>query len=104
MSPEIPSALSADEWATVQRTGWYPGHSVAGDLLGVPSNALDIAHAGMALANERFPDGDPRKITAADVDALREAVADPEMWSGSDLDPALRALAAKLAALLRPPT
>jgi hypothetical protein len=127
----IPPALSADEWAArevVRQTQAAEFSFVQFDpdgWLAIGARRLErqepdglrvggqstIVPALMALANDALPDGDPRKLTRADVEALDIAVQYDEglcFEHGSiGHDDAMRharlhALAAKIAALLPP--
>lgn len=93
MSDEVKPALSGDEWATRQYRreftdahGWgelveiFARTEREGDRLeistvdgGGGTILLDDLHPLMALANAALPEGDPRKITRADVEAVRLA-------------------------------
>lgn len=112
----VPPALTPEEWA--HRSGDIGprvtrGHAevyvVRADGVVNQSDLVSIAHRGvcavgtsevaalMALANAALPDGDPRKLTRADVRLVEDVFG--EAW---DDIPAYRALAAKLASLLPP--
>lgn len=117
---EVRPALTAAEWrgntlvrADARRPGWavaverdaggrelfvrYAADRHGTDAIPLPPDALP---AVIALANAALPDGDPRKITRADVDVLRTAYLDT--LGVSDDEPSLKPLIAKLAALLPP--
>jgi hypothetical protein len=96
MSPtdqSIRPALTPEEWTIVEAEKGYATEERA-DLIGRSSG-----YARIAIYNATLPDGDPRKITRDDVRAL-------DGWADyidrHDPPPALKALAAKLAALLPP--
>jgi len=77
-----------------------------GDVAGMAKFKIDTWDRGgiagvMALANHALPDDDPRKITRADVENLRdEARAQREQYSDEHMGLWLDGLADKLAALL----
>ncbi len=92
MSDELKPALSAEEWA----------------LPNGPARQHIWDHGGLeqliAVANAALPDDSPYKITRADVEELESVAADAinaARWSERDVAP-LRAIAAKIAALLPP--
>lgn len=108
----IPPALTPEEWAKVQRDTLMPYDAfdaISAFGMSRPSNA-DSAVALIALANAALPDRDPRKITRADVDALRQLAGTVRIPTGDGMTfltpgggpPWATALAAKLAALLPP--
>lgn len=90
-------ALSAGEWAELDH---YPASpSTLEDVQTLP--LIDDRHRAVALANHALPDGDPRKITRADVDALRDDLSDhPDDRARQEA--VLRRIADKIAALLPP--
>jgi hypothetical protein len=83
MSDELKPAITPEAWAAIQPD---------------PPVEADFHARKVARHNAKLPDGDPRKITRADVDALD--VTHPEM-TGEEYDANRRALA-KLRALLPP--
>lgn len=107
MSEEIRPALWPSEWAAWQAGDTYPidvpakdgrppclARSADGQGLVVNGTFTARTLPGlMALANAALADGDPRKITRADV----HACADASMFDGPH--PAFARLALKLAAL-----
>ena len=123
MPDAIPPALTPEEWEYVKGDPVYRALRMieGGDDLSrarmtpdVVTGDAKIAHAVAALGNAALPDGDPRKITRADlaaVDDLRLAAdqlatdydSTPEHRAESErLRLAAERLRAKLAALLPP--
>jgi hypothetical protein len=90
MDEPIPPALSAEAWATREieeigppgdsftvwisdEPGWRGGLQIRADD-GYATIPSVLCPGVMALANAALPADDPRKITRADVELLREAV------------------------------
>lgn len=107
MTDTIAPALTPEEWN--RRAALRDGteiEAVEGGNLGL--NAFDEAiligaeefPAVLALANASLPDDSPYKITREDVELVRDSV--NELFVQDRVGPGLRALAAKLAALLPP--
>jgi hypothetical protein len=129
MTPEIPPALTPDEYEHgVRRLGFeaYRAQDGAGleMSVGVESGAedsyvvyrrLDQLPALIAIANHALPDDDPHKLTQADVDALSKfeeylGVLWDDVERGDEGDPvsagdeyfAVKKVVAKIRALLPP--
>jgi hypothetical protein len=121
MSDEIKPALTPEEWASVMADNRDDFGDETGPLKGVAiAYTNGILRDGMlcnpyapdaliALLNHALPDADSRKFTQDDVDALltiafRIEDADSVMLGGKTwAEVELRALAARIAALLPPP-
>lgn len=111
MPIEIAPALRPDEWqersfAYVDQVG-DETHVVVEDPDGevVSVSGPDEVFSLMALANDALPDGDPRKLTHAKAQLLRDLTAD--MWRGhraAEQREALVILAQTISALLPPST
>lgn len=92
----IPPALTKEEWAFADRHRAL----IAPEILGDPMFATEAAKV-IATNNAALPDGDPRKITWAMVDALQDfAETIPALLSGTQAP--FRALADALASYLPP--
>lgn len=114
MNRDIPPALTAEEWVSRTVTNRDAAHirpSAVAGYVEFDINEVDVepytfaAEQTVAIANAARPDDDPGKITRADVRML----VDLALHVGEvDRDPAtaweITGLAAKLAALLPPPT
>lgn len=98
MADEIAPVMTTEDWQT-DPCSW-----------GICNDDPRVLGAQIAIANNRLPDGHPRKITRADVEALSEVIADAsiyrdEMGQRGHPDPVVEQaerLYAKLAALLPP--
>jgi hypothetical protein len=95
IQPGIPPALTLEEWASA-RTG---DHSVSAILQYLEPEDMP---AIIAWANAALADGDPRKITRDDVKELIGAADGIDEEYGDGTGSGIRAVAAKLAALLPP--
>jgi hypothetical protein len=114
--PSVPPALTAEQWAEVDRRGasdrllwtvsdrhdalcWlgYPPHPYEW----TDADAVRFYAALIALANDARRDDDPGKIVAADVEVCRQ-LAEDDGAPGDARREALGRVAAKLAALLPP--
>src|SRR5690349_3208766 len=111
---DLTPALAKEQWA--HRNYVVPGRArfefgdhdvtVSSDNWDTDSTHSEPAdlHALVAIANHALPADSPHKITWADVERLRDGASHmtEEGWRGDDEQSFVRALAAKLAALLAP--
>lgn len=98
---EIEPALTAEEWARIERDVPIMRISTVDDVCSLD---LDDKVAAIAIANHTLPDGDPRKITRDDVDFLEwvaEQMRKAPIGSPDD-DAKLDRFADRLRALLPP--
>lgn len=98
---KIESVLTPLEWEEVRAGLWPLTCRVEGEV--AQDSTSDVEAIG--ILNDRLPDGDRRKITWADVDAITRLMDEVEEFSGPerrDRCADVRATAAKLASYLPP--
>jgi hypothetical protein len=116
---DLTPALTAEEWerrwcvrvdttVSINKYGLVVINDGSNESSGRAEIGADAGYAAIALLNHVLPDGDPRKLTWADVEAARE-MGDADMDAADSMDtsprhaPVLWRLAAKIAALLPSP-
>lgn len=92
-STKIPPALTDEEWNAYRerRLTFDPGLD---DIIGHPDP--DFPARAIAIANDQLPSGDPRKITRARVERLRDAAHQLDQHGGPSPAWDLRRIAAVL--------